>query len=277
MHFSLIPSSKTVRFRPNTCKIRRIMSVYVVLPVVDEAENVEKLVQEFSYLKLDQELVICYIDDSDNNLTVEAIKKAQAANPSLNINVYHRTGDDCKNGLAGAVTAGMQLAIQANANNVVVMDGDGQHPPSVIPAMLREIDSGNDLVVASRYAPGGSHEGLDGTYRQFVSMAAIQVAKLLFPTQLRKVTDPMTGLFTIRVSRIDIRGIETNGFKILLEILLKTPGIQIAEVPVIFRNRLHGDSKASVARGIEYLLQLGRLRRTINTQFKQKEVVGYEM
>lgn len=252
------------------------MLVYVVIPVFNEAENVEGLVRELSALDLDHHLVVDFVDDSHNTDTVDAIKKAQQDFPSLDINYYHRSGGDRTHGLAGAVIAGMHRAISANASHMVVMDGDGQHPPSVIPAMLSKITYGNHLVVASRYAPGGSREGLDGPYRQLISRSATWVAKFLFPIRLRSVSDPMTGLFVVQIDSIETENIQATGFKILLEILLRSPKIQIAEVPVVFRNRAHGDSKASTARGVEYLLQLTRLRLTNMKQAATQQGVEFE-
>jgi dolichol-phosphate mannosyltransferase len=236
-------------------------TVRVVIPVFDEADNVRDLVEEIASIpSLPLKLHVDFVDDSHNDRTVKAIESARNQFPLVTITYLHRTGADRTNGLAGAVTAGMRRALTAGHEYVLVMDGDGQHPPAVIPSMLSRLRPDTDLVVASRYIPGGSHEGLDGNYRRFISRAATWIARLLFPIRLRKVTDPMTGLFVVRASSINPDRFEATGFKILLEMILRTPELRPAEVPVIFRLRNAGDSKAAAARGVEYLNQLVRLR-----------------
>ena len=124
---------------------------------------------------------------------------------------------------------------------VCVMDADLQHPPELIPRLLAEGDAGADLVVASRYAAGGSREGLDGAVRRFVSRGATATARLLF-VEARLSTDPLSGFFLCRRSIID--GIEFRpvGFKILLELLVCVPGLHVVDVPLMQAQRSAGAS-----------------------------------
>lgn len=239
------------------------MKVHVVIPVFGEAENVAGLLAEIDALppELRAELVVDFIDDSRDDATVAAVRASAPAHPDLDVRCLHRTGVDRTGGLAGAVLVGMGRARADGADAVLVMDGDGQHPPSTIPSMLAALDlpRSRDLVVASRYTAGGSREGLDGPWRRLVSQGATWVAKSLFPFRLRGVTDPMTGFFVVRLDRLDLDRIDAVGFKILLEVLVRTP-LGVGEVPVAFRNRNAGESKATAARGAEYVRQLIRLR-----------------
>ena len=200
------------------------------------------------------------LDDSPDELTVKAVLRAAETyeHGGLSVASIHRQGDELVGGLSGAVMRGIATA---TTDFIAVMDGDGQHPPSVLPAMYHKLMSGGaDIVVASRYRPGGGADGLDGSLRQFVSRASTWVAKSLFPIRLRGVTDPMTGCFMMRRDDLDLDKVKSAGFKILLEILLSHPELRRGEVPMRFRTRKAGESKATIRQGMLYLSQLMRLR-----------------
>jgi dolichol-phosphate mannosyltransferase len=159
--------------------------------------------------------------------------------------------------LSGAVLTGMALAVHSW---VVVMDGDLQHPPEDLPRLIAAGEaSGADIVVASRYRDGGTAGGLDGTFRQLVSTASTLAARTLFPRRLRACTDPMTGFFAVRRDRLELGAMRPQGFKILLEVLLRHR-LTVTEVPFAFGVRSAGVSKASVGNGVAYLRQLVALR-----------------
>jgi len=141
---------------------------------------------------------------------------------------------------------------------ICVMDGDLQHPPEVIPALLRAVARGADIAVASRYVTGGSRAGLDGTVRNLASRLCTWLAQAIFP-EARRTSDPLTGFFCCR--RSIVAGLEPrpHGFKILLELLVCAPQAACADVPFAFSTRLSGESKASTRQGILYLGHLASL------------------
>jgi glycosyltransferase involved in cell wall biosynthesis len=235
------------------------MHYQIVIPVMDESKSVMPLVKELE--QLNDALVVDFIDDSKDSRTVAAIAttRAQVCN-NVTIEHFHRQGADNQGGLAGAVIDGIQRSSKRGAQYVIVMDGDGQHDPASIPAMLEKLDQGYDIVASTRYASGGSSVGLDGPWRHFVSRSAAMVAKMFFPMKLKAVSDPGAGFFAFKVSSIDLSLLNAVGFKILFEILVSQRGLRIGEVPVVFRPRKAGESKGTVARGLEFLVQLARLR-----------------
>ena len=83
-------------------------------------------------------------------------------------------------------------------------------------------------------------------------------ATLVFRRRLHDLTDPMSGFFMVRRAAVDLDTLQPNGFKILLEIVVRTPALRVAEVPFEFGTRYAGDSKASVSEGARYLAQLWR-------------------
>jgi dolichol-phosphate mannosyltransferase len=99
-----------------------------------------------------------------------------------------------------------------------------------------------------------------------VSRAASGAAKMLFWRTLRPVSDPMSGFFLFRRDAVDHRALRPRGFKILLEVAVRTPGLRITEVPYTFEERHAGTSKADGGVAIAYARHLARLRIDVARQ-----------
>ncbi len=172
--------------------------------------------------------------------------------------LVHRTEDERTGGLGRR--SGRQACGRATGHWLVVMDGDLQHPPELIPDLLATaLRNGKDLVVASRYCENGDASGF-GMVRALVSRGSTLAAKAAFPGKLRHVDDPMTGYFLIRRSALDLERLRPNGFKILLDIVARTPGLRTTSVPFQFGSRHSGTSKASFREGLRFLNLLFTLR-----------------
>ena len=192
-----------------------------------------------------------------------------AAEAPLPVRVVHR--DDNVGGLGGAVVVGLA---EAASDICIVMDGDLQHPPELLPALLDRHGQGDaDLVAASRYIGGGDTSGLGTALRFGVSRAATWLTRAMFPIRLARSTDPMTGFFLVDRRRVDLATLKPQGFKILLEILARTD-LRIAEVPMAFAERRHGTSKASLRQGTTFLAHLARLRFGKMSLFALIGVIG---
>jgi dolichol-phosphate mannosyltransferase len=230
------------------------MRVTVVVPTFNEGPNVAELVRRIDAATADLECSVLFVDDSTDD-TPEIIA-AVAAEASLPVRVIHR--DAPAGGLSGAVVEGLRAA---ETEWAVVMDGDLQHPPEMLPVLLETgRESAADVVVASRYCgEGGDAGGLDGRWRHWASRASSALARSMFPIRLRNVTDPMTGFFAVRTGAIDLDALEPKGFKILLEILARNR-LTVVEEPFVFADRYAGESKASLRQGMAYLRQLTSLR-----------------
>ena len=107
----------------------------------------------------------------------------------------------------------------------------------------------------------GSPGGLDGPLRHLVSLGLRLLTKVLFPERLRGVTDPLGGFFLVRRSLVQGVELHPMGYKILLEILVRSPWQTIAEVPYEFRPRRGGTSKANLREGLRFLSHVAALRR----------------
>jgi len=218
----------------------------VVLPTRNEAGNIEPLLARLKSALDGVEFELVFIDDSDDQ-TAQLL--AKRSSQDQRIRVIHREAEQRTGGLSTAVVLGLR---EAWGRLVCVMDADLQHPPETIPAMLSAERAGADLVVASRYLPGGSREGLAGGFRHFVSRAASVLVRTVF-VEARTSTDPLAGFFLCRSSLL--RGLEFRpvGFKILLELLVCSPHPVVVDVPLRFQARATGESKASTAQGLLFL------------------------
>jgi glycosyltransferase involved in cell wall biosynthesis len=214
------------------------------------------------------ELIV--VDDSDDD--TPAVVAARGSGLALDVAIIHREPGERDGGLGGAVVAGIAAA---RAPWVCVMDADLQHPPATIAALRAQAEAAqSDLVVASRFREGGSIAGLSAV-RRLVSFLLVALARLAFPSRLRDVTDPLTGFFLVRRDSLDLAALRPNGFKILLEILVRSPRLAVSEIPFQFGIRPAGESKASVREVSRYLALVWRLRLgTIGARFGRFGLVG---
>jgi glycosyltransferase involved in cell wall biosynthesis len=233
----------------------QIPAVSVVVPTRNEADNVEELVRRLERAVPSLPIEIIFVDDSTDE-TPEAIEALRGHYRPETILVHrpeHQRGD----GLGGAVVRGLQIA---RAPWVCVMDADLQHPPELLPRMLAAAEQGSvDLVVASRYCGGGEATSF-GRLRATISQGSTNLARAMFPNRLRNVTDPMSGFFLVRRDAIKLDALQPNGFKILLEIIGRSPQLRTTEVPFQFGTRHAGESKASLREGLRFFQLLLGLR-----------------
>ena len=230
----------------------RQLELSVVVPTRNEAGNVPLLLQRLRMSLAQTSFEVIFVDDSDDQ-TPELLQ--EVSRQDARIRCLHRRPDDRGGGLSTAVVQGLE---QARGRLVCVMDGDLQHPPEAIPDLLEAERRGADLVVASRYMPGGSRRGLGGGVRKLVSRSATMLARALF-SEARSTTDPLAGFFLCRTELL--RGLQFRpvGFKILLELLVCSEGAAVADVPLTFQARGAGESKATSAQGLLYLRHLWSL------------------
>lgn len=246
------------------------LDLTIVVPTRNEAENVQLLVEHLNQAMPAVHKEIIFIDDSEDD-TVATIQALQT-HDLCDVRLLHRPVGARTGGLGGAVVLGLR---HAQSPWVCVMDADLQHPPELVPRLLAQAQQSEaDVVVASRYRDDGEAEGLN-LVRKGVSQASDTVARLAFPQQLENVSDPMSGFFLLRTGAIDVENLHPRGFKILLEILVRTPGLRTTEVPFHFGERHAGESKASLREGLRYLSNIFYLRIGENaTRFLRFCLVG---
>lgn len=228
----------------------------VIVPTFREAENlavlIPRLQQVFTDAKVTGEIII--VDDNSPDETVVVVQRA-ARDSSVRLLVRQN-----ERGLSSAVIAGMRAA---EGDVLLCMDADMSHPPEDIPRLFRQVamtpnGRAADFVIGSRYISGGSTETGWGLGRWLNSKVATWLA---WP--LASVRDPMAGFFALPREAFQraAERLDPIGYKIGLELLVKTDASTVIEVPIEFRNRLHGESKLSLREQLNYLRHLVRLYR----------------
>jgi dolichol-phosphate mannosyltransferase len=216
-------------------------TISIIIPTFKEKDNIEPLVERIqnSLAKYDYEIVI--VDDNSADGSEELVTGLARKYP---VKIIVRKN---KRGLSSAVVDGIAAT---ESEFVIVMDADLQHPPEVLPDIAKALEN-HDFVMASRYIKGGS-PGDWKLSRKIVSKVATLLALPIAP----KIKDPMSGFFGFKRSVLDITSLSPTGWKIGLEILVRSKFKSVTEVPFTFVPRARGESKLSRRIMEEYLKQL---------------------
>lgn len=227
------------------------MLVSIVVPTFREAPNIEPLSsaidEVFARDDADYELIV--VDDDSRDGTAEVCRRLETERP---IRLITRRGE---RGLSTAVLRGFQAA---RGDILVVMDADLSHPVETIPSMVAQLETRRaDFVIGSRYVVGGSMHANWGLFRVLNSRLPTMLVRPLV-----KVRDPMSGFFALRRTDLPARELlDPIGFKIGLELLVKGEFRSVAEIPIHFGERLHGESKLGFVEQLSFLKHLGALYR----------------
>jgi len=229
--------------------------ISIVIPTRNEAGNIGTLLSRIDRATKGVGTEVIFVDDSTDN-TTDVIRNLKDQF-DVDVILIARPPERRRNGLGGAVLEGFQVA---RAPWTCVMDADLQHPPEMILRLLEHArDSKADIVVGSRLAPGGDVSSL-GFKRSLISHAFAISTRAAFPVRLRQVTDPLSGFFIVRTKAMNLNELHPDGFKILLEILIRNPNLKISEMPIQFGYRHAGESKATIRETIRFFRLLLRLR-----------------
>lgn len=216
------------------------MTTRIIVPTYNEKENIEPLVVQLLSQPLDLGVIV--VDDNSPDGTGEIADRLAAEHPDR-VQVIHREG---KLGLGTAYIAGFRRAMAEGVDTIITMDADFSHPPDRIPSMVAKIEEGYDLVIGSRYVPGG--RAVECTLpRRILSWGANAFARTLLSL---KAHDTTAGFRCYRrevLASIALDQIFSDGYSFLMEMLYKVQqqGWRIGEVPIVFHNRQQGVSKIS--------------------------------
>jgi dolichol-phosphate mannosyltransferase len=229
-----------------------VVTFSVVIPTYNESENILRLITEIEnnlptshfteIIIVDDnspdgtgKLVENYIEEQNAKLEKGRDNSSNSSSKNYRVKVVHRRA---KNGLIPAILDGVK---QSTGMNVLIMDADFSHPPEVIPKMMRELAlNPNSIIIGSRFIEGGKVVGWPQR-RKLLSRGASALARL--GLNVKRVKDPMSGFFALPRELIQNISIDTKGYKILLEILVKNKEIPIREIPYTFTDRQSGKSK----------------------------------
>ncbi len=217
----------------------------VVVPTFKERANVPLLVEKLAQTLPGVDWEVIFVDDNSPDGTAAAARAIGATD--YRVRCIRRIG---RRGLAGACIEGM---LASQARYVAVMDADLQHDERLLTGMLEKLRGDTDLAVASRYVAGGSAAGLSSAGREHASRLSTVLAQRLLGVSL---SDPMSGFFMIRRERFEELAprLTTQGFKILLDIAATARGtLRIAELPLVFAERQHGESKLDTRVALDFI------------------------
>src|SRR5713101_9766391 len=237
------------------------MKLSIISPTYNESENVGLLVAEIEKSLDGTDYEILISDDDSPDLTWTRVEEIGRRNPR--VRVLRRTSN---RGLGPSVVDGFS---SATGEALACIDADLQHDPAMLPQMLKELMNGSNLVVATRYMPGGGTTNW-GVIRRLGSRGCTKLAQWLLGVKLR---DPMSGYFMMRRDDfLKIRDrLNIRGFKILLEIAAHMQPCNLGEIPYTFGPRALGESKLSKKIVFAYLSQVGRLCREVRFRRPKSE------
>jgi dolichol-phosphate mannosyltransferase len=242
------PGLAAARELPRALMQRAGAELSIIVPTFNERDNVAELVQRLTRALGNISWEVVFVDDSSPDGTAELVR--EIARKNSRVRCLQRIE---RRGLSSACVEGM---LSSSAPYLAVIDGDLQHDEQLLPRMLEILkDEDVDIVVGSRYAPGGDIAGWD-LRRARMSRLAVRLSRVLVPPEL---TDPMSGFFMMRrcVLQSTAHHLSAIGFKILADLFASSSEkLRFRELPYRFRNRHAGQSKLDNATAWDYLMLL---------------------
>jgi len=212
---------------------------WVILPTYNEAENLERIVGAVLEQLPDSGRVLVVDDNSPDGTGLIADGLAASSD---SVSVLHR---ERKEGLGPAYLAGFHLALEGGAQRIVEMDADFSHDPAYLPILIGAADD-HDLVIGSRYVPGGGVTDW-GPMRRFISRGGSTYARLALRLPVRDLTGGFKCFRREVLEAINLETIEARGYAFQVETTYRAlkAGFRVIEIPIVFRDRTDGASKMS--------------------------------
>jgi dolichol-phosphate mannosyltransferase len=231
------------------------MRATVCLPTYNERENLLRMIDALGLVLREGDRVLV-IDDNSPDGTGEIAAALAAERPF--VDVLHR---ERKEGLGRAYVAGFQRALAAGAELVLEMDCDFSHDPADVLRLIEAAENGADLVLGSRYVPGGSTRNW-GLVRRLISRGGSVYTALFLHMGVK---DPTGGFKCFRRSvleRLDLEAITPRGYAFQIELTYraKQAGFKVIEIPITFVDRVAGQSKMSRSVVLEAIWRVPLLR-----------------
>jgi len=226
----------------------------MIVPTYNEAENLTTLVKALRALPGDIHVLI--VDDNSPDGTGEIASTLAAQDTGV-----HSLHRPAKQGLGSAYKAGFYEGLRRGYGYLCTMDADFSHDPERLPALLNKAASGYDLVVGSRYVPGGKIVG-SSAMRQLISYGANWLAHMILGIAIRDCTAGFRCYRRQVLETINLEAIFSSGYSFLIEMAFhcQRAGFRCGEVPITFVNRRMGVSKISRTEIFKAFYTLLRLR-----------------
>jgi dolichol-phosphate mannosyltransferase len=227
----------------------------ICLPTYNERENLEAMIRALGAVLRDGDRVLV-IDDASPDGTGE-IADGLAAELGF-VDVRHRAR---KEGLGPAYLAGFRQALAGDAELVLEMDCDFSHDPADVPRLIKAAEDGADLVLGSRYVPGGSIPNW-GFTRRLISSFGNLYARAILGSRIHDLTGGFKCFRRVVLETVDLAAIESKGYAFQIETTYRVvrAGFRVVEVPISFVDRTAGTSKMSRAVVLEAVRTVPLLR-----------------
>jgi dolichol-phosphate mannosyltransferase len=235
-----------------------VSGTWLVLPTYNEAENIEPFVDAVlpQLAAVGQPHRVLIVDDSSPDGTGEIADRLAAEREV--VEVLHRP---VKEGLGPAYLAGFAHALRGGAELVMEMDSDFSHDPADTPRLLAAAQ-GADLVLGSRYVPGGGVTDEWGRLRRGVSRGGCWYARTLLRVPVRDLTGGFKCFRRAVLEELDLSDVHANGYGFQIELTYRAlrAGFRVVEVPITFRDRRVGESKMTPRIALEAVWKVPALR-----------------
>ena len=240
-------------------------SFSIIIPTYNESQNIIKIlkrIEEIIPKNIFAQTIV--VDDNSPDGTAKLVEDYIENVKKLANNTVKLVTRTAKSGLSSAIIKGIQ---EAKGETIVVMDSDMSHPPQIIPKMIEAFKKYQcDIVVASRYVKDGKIENWT-LKRKIISKTATKIAKDFLNVEIK---DPMSGFFAFRQNILDGLKFDGIGYKILLELLVKSKNTYVKEIPYTFTDRQEGSSKLDLTTMTDYLKSVWNLYRFGQSQKTEK-------
>lgn len=215
------------------------MTDLVILPTYNERTNIVNLIGEIFWLLPNVHILV--VDDNSPDGTASVVKDLQPQFPRLKLHVRKE-----KEGLGKAYLDVFQLILgRDDLRNVIMMDADFSHAPAYLPIMLKEAET-HDVVIGSRYISGGGSTGWERS-RRMLSFFGNFYCRVITKAPIHDFTGGFNLIRLEILRKIPLLNMDSSGYAFMIELkyLLWRHGARVKEIPIIFKNRLQGESKMS--------------------------------
>lgn len=236
------------------------MKVATITPTYNERENIRilipKVIASFKESSIDGEMII--VDDNSPDGTGKLAE--ELASESDMVEVLNRPS---KMGLGSAYREGFRYALSKGFNGMIEMDADLSHNPACIPEFVRKLEGGFDLIIGSRYIPGGEIPKWS-CFRRIVSSSTNRTARFLLRLNPKDVTSGYRAYSSYALEKISLQSIKSDGYAFQVEMVLRCQraGLKICEIPIAFVDREQGESKLSGKEMWRFLKSITRMTFT---------------
>ena len=229
--------------------LQKLPRLVVTLCTYNERENIAKLVPQVLMALPSAEVLV--VDDSSPDGTADVVKDLSVTDPRIKLLLR-----STKEGLGAATLAGFQWAIDHQYDFVVNMDADFSHHPRYLNALVQAMQSA-DVAVGSRYVPGGAITGWSAK-RHFMSQGINWASRVLLGLRVRDCSGAFRCYRVSKLRLLDFRKIRSRGYSFQEEFLYRCARIdcRIVETPIVFEDRIAGQSKINVPEMVRSLRDL---------------------